>query len=48
MSTVTSAVKVATQGKLPLAEGRMVNLLTLQQPAPPYFHDREGFLVCPD
>ena len=31
MSTVTSAVKVATQGKLPLAEGSVVNLLTLQQ-----------------
>jgi hypothetical protein len=56
MSTVTGAVKVATHGKLPLAEGRTINLLTLPPPAAKrgdrhrrrISHDREGFLVCPD
>ena len=33
MSTVTSAVKVAAHGKLPLAGGRAVSLLVLPQPA---------------
>ena len=56
MSTVTSAVKVAAHGKLPLAGGRAVSLLVLPQPAGKrgdrhhrrISHDREGFLVCPD